>query len=63
MFVFVTFLAVADFLVGTVAIPFAILTKLGLPHNSPYFCITMLTFIIMLTNISTYNLIAVSIKR
>ena len=63
MFIFITSLAVADFLVGAVGGPFAILTKLGLPHTSPYLCIIMLTFIIILTTTSMYNLMAVSIER
>ena len=63
MYMFLTSLAFADILVGLIAVPFAILTKLGLPHNAPYLCITMLNFLIFLTLISVFNLMAVSIER
>ena len=63
MFIFLTSLAVADFLIGAVLIPFRIVIKLGLPHNRPYPCIIMLAFIYVLSQTSVFNLMTISIER
>uniref|UniRef100_F6RI63 G-protein coupled receptors family 1 profile domain-containing protein n=1 Tax=Ciona intestinalis TaxID=7719 RepID=F6RI63_CIOIN len=63
MYMFVTSLAVADICVGAIAIPFAILTKLGLPRSSPFLCVSMLSFIMIPTQISIFNLMAISVER
>ncbi|XP_078490302.1 uncharacterized protein LOC100183776 [Ciona intestinalis] len=63
MYMFVTSLAVADICVGAIAIPFAILTKLGLPSSSPFLCVSMLSFIMIPTQISIFNLMAISVER
>ena len=60
---FVTSLALADILVGMTAIPFGILTKLGLPYNNSKLCIIMLSFIMISTQISIFNMTAISIER
>lgn len=56
-------LAVADFLVGVVAVPFAILTRAGLPRDSPTVCVAMLSFLIVLCTVSILHLLAVSVDR
>lgn len=60
---FLVSLAVADFFVGTLAIPVAIMTDLGLPHNNLYLCVTLLYILIMLTQSSVFSLLAVAIER
>jgi len=60
---FVTSLAIADITVAVIAIPFAILTKLGLPHSAPKLCIAMLSFIMVPTQISIFNLTTIAIER
>ena len=60
---FVTSLALADIFVGLTAIPFGVLTKLGLPYNNSTLCIIMLSFIIISTQISIFNMTAISIER
>lgn len=56
-------LAVADLLVGSLAIPFAVLTRAGLPHDSPLACVAMLSFIVVLCTVSILHLVAVSVDR
>lgn len=56
-------LAVADLLVGSLAIPFAVLTRVGLPHDSPLACVAMLSFIVVLCTVSILHLVAVSVDR
>ena len=56
-------LAAADLLVGLIGIPSAILTKAGIPHDSKYTCLTMLSLLIVLCTISILNLLAVSFDR
>jgi len=63
MYMFITSLAVADVIVGLLAIPFAILTKLGLPRSSPSLCMVMLTFIIIPIVASIFHFMAISIER
>ena len=63
MYIFVTSLAFADICVGITAIPFGILTKLGIPYNSPSLCITMLSFIVISTQISIFNMMAIAVER
>ena len=60
---FVTSLAFADIFVGLTAIPFCILTKLGLPTNDTPLCIAMLSYIVISTQISIFNVTAISIER
>ncbi|KAH6934306.1 hypothetical protein HPB50_022898 [Hyalomma asiaticum] len=56
-------LAVADLLVGVLAIPFAVLTRAGIPHDSPLACVAMLSFIVVLCTVSILHLVAVSVDR
>lgn len=56
-------LAVADLLVGVLAIPFAVLTRAGIPHDSPMGCVAMLSFIVVLCTVSILHLVAVSVDR
>ncbi|XP_077533517.1 adenosine receptor [Haemaphysalis longicornis] len=56
-------LAVADLLVGSLAIPFAVLTRAGLPHDSPLACVAMLSFIVVLCTVSILHLVAVTVDR
>ncbi|XP_075541194.1 adenosine receptor [Dermacentor variabilis] len=56
-------LAVADLLVGVMAIPFAVLTRAGIPHDSPLACVAMLSFIVVLCTVSILHLVAVSVDR
>ncbi|XP_022242408.1 adenosine receptor A1-like [Limulus polyphemus] len=56
-------LAMADFLVGLVGVPSAILTKLGLPEGNFSGCMTMLSLLVVLCTISILNLLAVSVDR
>ncbi|XP_022244802.1 adenosine receptor A2b-like [Limulus polyphemus] len=56
-------LATADFLVGLVGVPSAILTKLGLPEGNFGGCMTMLSLLVVLCTISILNLLAVSVDR
>lgn len=56
-------LSVADLLVGLVGVPSAILTKMGLPRNAFYACLTMLSLLVVFCTISILNLVAVSLDR
>lgn len=60
---FLVSLAAADFFVGTLAIPCAIMTDLGLPHNNLYLCITIVYMLITLTQSSVFSLLAIAIER
>uniref|UniRef100_T1J2N5 G-protein coupled receptors family 1 profile domain-containing protein n=1 Tax=Strigamia maritima TaxID=126957 RepID=T1J2N5_STRMM len=60
---YIVSLAIADFLVGLMGIPFAVLTSVGLPHNSFIACLFMLSVLVVLCTISIFNLVAVSVDR
>jgi hypothetical protein len=55
-------LAVADFLVGLLGIPLAVLASVGLPRNL-YGCLFTVSIIMVLCTISILCLVAVSIDR
>ncbi|XP_062863683.1 adenosine receptor A2b-like [Trichomycterus rosablanca] len=60
---FLVSLAVADLFVGALAIPFAIITDLGLPHHNLYLCIAIVYMLIMFTQSSIFSLLAVAVER
>lgn len=60
---FLVSLAVADICVGTIAIPCAILTDVGLPRYNFYLCLLMLSVLIMFTQSSIFSLLAVAVER
>lgn len=60
---FLVSLAAADFFVGTLAIPCAIMTDLGFPHNNIYLCATIVYMLITLTQSSVFSLLAIAIER
>ena len=55
-------LASADFLVGLLGIPAAILASIGLPHHL-YACLFTVSLLVVLCTISIFCLVAVSIDR
>ncbi|XP_048872758.1 adenosine receptor A2b [Brienomyrus brachyistius] len=59
---FLVSLAVADILVGCLAIPFAITISIGL-HSSFYGCLFLACFVLVLTQSSIFSLLAVAIDR
>ncbi|XP_041035150.1 adenosine receptor A1-like [Carcharodon carcharias] len=60
---FLVSLAVADILVGAVAIPCALLSDLGLPQCSYYLCVLMLCTLLVLTQASIFGLFAIAVER
>ncbi|KAM6915025.1 adenosine A2c receptor [Xenentodon cancila] len=60
---FLVSLAVADVCVGAIAIPCAILTDVGVPRDSFYLCLLMLSVLIMFTQSSIFSLLAVAVER
>ncbi|ROT82682.1 hypothetical protein C7M84_024158 [Penaeus vannamei] len=59
---YIVALAVADFLVGVLGIPFAILTSIGLPKPL-WPCLLMLSTLLVLCTTSIFCLVAVSVDR
>lgn len=59
---FLVSLAVADILVGCLAIPFAITISIGLPSDF-YGCLFLACFVLVLTQSSIFSLLAVAIDR
>ncbi|GLV32361.1 Adenosine receptor [Carabus blaptoides fortunei] len=55
-------LAMADFLVGLLGIPFAILASIGLPTNL-HACLFTVSLLVVLCTISIFCLVAVSVDR
>ncbi|KAG7261751.1 hypothetical protein CRUP_014740 [Coryphaenoides rupestris] len=53
----------ADFLVGLVAIPCAVLTDLGRPHHDLPLCLVLLSILMVLTQSSILSLLAVALER
>ncbi|KAJ0009343.1 hypothetical protein NQD34_001045, partial [Periophthalmus magnuspinnatus] len=60
---FLASLAVADMLVGLVAIPCAVLTDMGRPHHDLPLCLLMLSVLMVLTQSSVLSLLAVAAER
>ncbi|XP_017268191.1 adenosine receptor A2b [Kryptolebias marmoratus] len=61
-FYFLVSLAVADILVGCLAIPFAIIISIGLPLDF-YGCLFLACFVLVLTQSSIFSLLAIAIDR
>jgi len=59
---YIVSLALADFLVGLLGIPFAILASIGLPKNL-HACLFTISSLVVLCTISIFCLVAVSIDR
>lgn len=59
---FLVSLAVADILVGCLAIPFAITISIGLPCDF-YGCLFLACFVLVLTQSSIFSLLAVAVDR
>lgn len=59
---YVVSLAFADFLIGLLGIPFAIMSSIGLPRNFKA-CLCTNSFLVILCTISIFNLFAVSVDR
>lgn len=59
---YIVSLAMADFLVGLLGIPFAIMASVGLPTNL-YACLFTVSLLVVLCTISIFCLVAVSIDR
>lgn len=59
---FLVSLAVADILVGCLAIPFAITISIGIPLDF-YGCLFLACFVLVLTQSSIFSLLAIAIDR
>lgn len=59
---YIVSLALADFLVGLLGIPFAIMASMGLPRNM-HACLCTVSMLIVLCTISIFCLVAVSVDR
>lgn len=59
---YIVSLAIADFLVGLLGIPFAILASVGLPRNL-HACLFTVSLLVMLCTTSIFCLVAVSVDR
>lgn len=59
---YIVSLAIADFLVGLLGIPFAVLASVGLPTNL-HACLFTISLLVVLCTISIFCLVAVSVDR
>ncbi|XP_023163605.2 uncharacterized protein LOC111594513 isoform X2 [Drosophila hydei] len=59
---YIVSLAMADFLVGSLGVPFAILASIGLPKNL-YACLFTVSLLVVLCTTSIFCLVAVSVDR
>ncbi|XP_066258021.1 adenosine receptor A2b-like [Euwallacea similis] len=59
---YIVSLAAADFLVGLLGIPFAIMSSIGLPNNL-HACLFTVSLLVVLCTISIFCLVAVSVDR
>lgn len=59
---YIVSLSVADFLVGLLGVPFAILSSIGLPR-SLHLCLFTVSLLMVLCTVSIFCLVAVSIDR
>ncbi|ALC46245.1 AdoR, partial [Drosophila busckii] len=59
---YIVSLAIADFLVGSLGVPFAILASVGLPTNL-HACLFTVSLLVVLCTISIFCLVAVSVDR
>ncbi|XP_072037415.1 adenosine receptor A2b-like [Amphiura filiformis] len=60
---FIVSLAVADFLVGSLAIPFALTTNARRPKNNFFACLFMNSWVVILTQSSILSLLAIALDR
>lgn len=59
---YIVSLAMADFLVGSLGVPFAVLASIGLPKNL-HACLFTVSLLVVLCTISIFCLVAVSVDR